>query len=109
MIPYHPKEGDTSKSDITCLTPVDRPPVPRFFPGMEFRYDPKLAGTMATIELELNIGSDGKVEEVRVLKTNPPGLEQAAVRAYERADFKPAVKDGKETPCRLRIVESFSL
>ncbi|MFL6259553.1 MAG: energy transducer TonB [Thermoanaerobaculia bacterium] len=53
------------------------------------------ARVTGTVILEAIINEQGDVENVRVLKDQPMGLDQAAVDAVKNWKFKPATKDGK--------------
>ncbi|MFA6955701.1 MAG: energy transducer TonB [Thermoanaerobaculia bacterium] len=52
-------------------------------------------GIQGVVIVEAVIGRDGRVKSVRVLKTLPLGLEEAAVAAVKQWTFKPATLEGK--------------
>jgi TonB family protein len=71
--------------------------------------DAKKAGHQGIVQLALIIGSDGKVENVRVVKSVDPSLDKSAVDAVRQWTFEPAVKDGKPVKVEVKTEIAFSL
>jgi len=91
-----PRPGDTLDSSdsgstrrrITRAEPLNR---------VEPAYDPGLVppGPGLNVLLEVTVGSDGTVRNVKVIKsTGIPALDQAAVEAVQQWVYKPAERDG---------------
>jgi TonB family protein len=55
------------------------------------------------------IGPDGKPEEIAVARPIGFGLDESAVDAIRKAQFQPAVKDGKPAPVMLDLVVQFRI
>jgi TonB family protein len=55
------------------------------------------------------IGVDGKPQEIAVARPIGFGLDESAVDAIRRAQFEPAVKDGKPVPVLLDLVVQFRI
>ncbi len=55
------------------------------------------------------IGADGKPEEIAVARPIGFGLDESAVDAISKAQFQPAMKDGKPVPVLLDLVVQFRI
>jgi TonB family protein len=55
------------------------------------------------------IGPDGKPEEIAVARPIGFGLDESAVDAIRKAQFQPAMKDGKPAPVMLDLVVQFRI
>lgn len=67
-------------------------------------------GVEGTVKLEVTVGKDGRVLRVKVLSGVGYGLDQAAVRALQRARFKPAMgSNGKPMVYTIRYRYTFRL
>ncbi|HTW61689.1 MAG TPA: energy transducer TonB [Terracidiphilus sp.] len=55
------------------------------------------------------IGVDGKPDEIAVARPIGFGLDESAVEAIRKAQFQPAVKDGKPVPVLLDLVVQFRI
>ena len=64
-----------------------------------------------TVELELIIGADGKVSDVRVTKSLDNGgeFDKAAIAAAKEWLFKPGAKEGKPVPTKVSLVLDFKV
>ena len=62
------------------------------------------------VELEFAIGADGKVDDVSVVRSDPPQIfDREAVRAAVRWRFEPRREDGVAVATRGRKVLNFQL
>ena len=67
-------------------------------------------GEKGAVTLELTVGPDGKVTDVKVVKSSGfRGLDRAASNAYSKCKFKPGTKDGKPDTAAATIQFNFSL
>ncbi len=64
-------------------------------------------GVGATVVMEIDIGVDGKVMEVKVISSGGPEFDEAAVTAAKQLEFTPAEFDGKPTPVRIQYASNF--
>ena len=65
-------------------------------------------GTRGRVVLELLIAADGRVDAINVERAEPGGVfEEAAVKAFSKAEFSPAMKRGAPSPALLRVEVSF--
>lgn len=101
-----PKPKPKQREKITVKTlprPVNVPVLP--YPDAARR-----RGIQGTVVLEVTIGEDGKVIEVKVLKGLGHGLDEVARKALMQARFKPAVgSDGNPMPHKIRYRYTFRL
>jgi TonB family protein len=65
------------------------------------------AGVSGIVILEAVINEGGEVRDVRVLKGQPAGLSEAAVKAVESWKFKPATKAGLPVPVYYTLTVNF--
>ena len=66
----------------------------------------KLSGTVI---LEANVGTDGCVESVKVLRSRHTLLDQASVEALKQWQYSPLVLNGIPTPFVLTVTFTFSV
>ena len=67
-------------------------------------------GITGCVLVMVYIGASGAVEDVDVVRADPPEVfDRAAMRAFIRARYLPALKDGVAVPSRVPGVASFEL
>jgi TonB family protein len=59
--------------------------------------------------MEVVIGPDGTVGDVRILRPLEPGLDANALQAVRNWRFQPTIKDGEPVAVRVQIGTSFRL
>lgn len=59
------------------------------------------AGVGGTVEMEIDIGADGKVTDARVTKSAGAAFDEAALAAVRQFEFSPAEVDGQPAPVRI--------
>jgi TonB family protein len=62
----------------------------------------KQAAIEGTVVLDLVVGVDGRVRDVRVVSGLGYGLDEAAITALEACRFSPGEKSGATVPVRIR-------
>jgi len=67
----------------------------------------KSEGLAGDVTLQVDIGADGKVADVQVLKGAGHGFDEAAVAAVKQFVFSPAEIDGKPAPVRIEYTQHF--
>ncbi|MFZ5439463.1 MAG: TonB-dependent receptor domain-containing protein [Myxococcota bacterium] len=65
------------------------------------------AGVGGVVVMEIDIGADGKVMDVKVIGSAGPEFDEAAVAAAKQLEFTPAEFDGKPTPVRIQYSSQF--
>jgi len=81
----------------------------RYRPKAEYTDEARRNRVEGEVELSVVFGKDGKIGEIRVLRSLPDGLTEAAVAAAQRIEFDPALKDGQPVNVRASIVFKFAL
>ena len=84
-------------------------PVPIVKSEPEYSYEARVAKITGSVRLSVLIGADGVPQEIRVLKSLDPGLDQNAMDAVSKWRFKPGTKDGQPVPVLTTIEVSFKL
>ncbi len=82
-------------------------PIERHEP--QYTKEAKEAGVEGTVVLKVEITSEGRVENVRVVKGLRPDLDEQAVKAAKMWTFKPAMKDGQPVRVQATIEINFRL
>jgi len=95
------------------MNEVDQPPrVLRAFPP-RYPYLASRDNITGRIVLKFVVDVDGTAKEAEVVKAEPPEVlelfQEAALKAVERYKFKPAVKNGKDVLCIVRLPIVFEL
>ncbi|MFT4979086.1 MAG: protein TonB [Myxococcota bacterium] len=93
--------GDLSSVVMTAETVDDLPtPIDQVAPEVPARARAK--GIEGLVVVSLLIGVDGRVQDVRVTESRPPGVFDDAVRAAVRQwRFEPAMYQGQPVPLRI--------
>ena len=85
------------------------------YPALVHRVEPdypdaaRRAHVQGVVILDAVITSTGEVEEVRVLKSVNPLLDDAAARAVRQWTYRPATLDGRAVRVRLTVTVTFSI
>lgn len=83
----------------TSVPPEEADVIPTFRKEPDFPREAIISGTPGWVIVEGTIAADGTVAEVRVKKSHPPGLYDAAsLRAVKQWRFKPKLVDGVAVP-----------
>jgi protein TonB len=92
------------------LTEVDQPPrVLRSVPP-QYPFSAKRNNIEGRVVLRFVVDADGNAQEPEVAEAEPPGIfDEAALRAVLRYKFKPAVKDGENVDCIVKLPISFTI
>ena len=95
------------------MNEVDQPPrVIRAFPP-QYPYLAKRDNITGRIVLKFVVDVDGTAKEAEVVQAEPPEVmdifQEAALKAVERYKFKPAVKNGKDVLCIVKLPIVFNL
>jgi TonB family protein len=66
-----------------------------------------LAEAVATVDVEVDIGADGEVSKVEVVRWAGFGLDEATINTVRRMHFRPAMRDGEPVPMRVLLRYNF--
>ncbi len=85
--------------------------LPQFIHKESPVYPPHLRrlGREATVKLELLIDREGKVRDIRVLKSAGAGFDRAAIEAIRASSFTPGNVNGTPVPVLMRVPVRFRL
>jgi TonB family protein len=98
-----------SPSAFPPLQPGMTPPKVIFNPDPSYPDRARKAKRRGTVILRAGIGSDGTVQEVCVLRSASPDLDESAVNTAKKWRFEPALKDGVAVPVSMPLEMSFNL
>jgi hypothetical protein len=85
-----------------------KPPIPyrRIKPdytNLAFLYEVR-----ATIDVEADVGSDGRILSTRIIRWAGFGLEESVEKAVRTMNWRPAIRDGKPLPMRVLLRYNFT-
>lgn len=88
---------------------LTRPPA--LLKQVEAAFPPEMldAGQGGRVVMEVDLGADGSVTNVRVVESAGPAFDMAAVAAVRQFTFSPAEVDGAPAPVRLQYAYEFFL
>ncbi len=110
--PSPPLAGPPRQQPLPAPVPVYQlTGLPRFIHQERPNYPPRLRrqGKEATVKLEIYIDADGRVREIRVLKSAGEDFDRAAIAAIRASTFAPGNVDGKPVPVLMRLPIRFRL
>jgi TonB family protein len=61
----------------------------------------------ATIDVEVDIGADGEVSKVEVVRWGGFGLDEATINTVRQMHFRPAMRDNEPVPMRVLLRYNF--
>ena len=93
---YKPGDGVTAPVIVKQVKP-------------QYTADAMRAKIQGTVTVECVVETNGKVGDVKVIKSLDPGLDQEAVKAVKQWTFKPGKKDGKAVRVRIELELTFTL
>jgi protein TonB len=104
----HEKAAPVSNEPIRVFGAVTRPVVD-YGPQPRYTEMARKAGVQGIVIVDAVIDEEGRVTNVRVLKSLPMGLDQAAVDAVRSWRFKPATLGGRAVKVLYSLTINFSL
>jgi protein TonB len=75
----------------------------------EFSEEARKTKTMGSVLVGLIVGTDGKPQNVHIVRGIGMGLDQKAVEAVQQYLFKPAMENGKPVPVELNVEVNFQI
>ena len=80
-----------------------------YSPDPEYSEAARLAGVQGTCLLRVLVGSDGRPEDVQIVRSLDPSLDQKSIDAVQSWRFDPATKEGQPVAVQIRVETSFRL
>jgi protein TonB len=84
-------------------------PQPLSTPDPEYSEEARKAKYQGTCVLWMIVGSDGRPRDVRIARGLGMGLDEKAIQAVKKWEFKPAQKDGHPVAVQMNVEVSFRL
>jgi len=84
-----------------------KPPKATSAPDPKFPDLPADAEPRGTVVMLIGITAKGRVDPVRVLRSDEPAFEKSAVDTVKKWKFKPAEKDGHPVPVQVTVEMKF--
>lgn len=98
---------DPNFAGFAPITNGIKPPKAISAPDPKYPELPADAEPRGTVVMLVGISSKGRVEAVRVLRSDEPGFEKSAVATVKKWRFKPAQKDGHALPVQVTVEMKF--
>lgn len=100
---------DDGRAGALPLSGDIAPPVKIYAPQPLYTEEARRAGIQGVVILEAVVDAQGQVQNVKVLKGLPMGLDQSAVDAVMSWRYDPATQNGQPVPVYFTFTISFSL
>ncbi|MGC2109340.1 MAG: energy transducer TonB [Candidatus Korobacteraceae bacterium] len=98
---------DPEFSSFQPVTKGMKPPKATSSPDPKFPDLPADAEPRGAVVLLIGVNTKGRVESVRVLRSDHQAFEQSAVATVKKWKFKPAEKDGHPVPVQVTVEMHF--
>ena len=99
--------GDQTFSQFQRITKDMKPPKATDAPDPNFPDLPPDAEQHGTVVMLVGINAKGRVEVVRVLRSDQPAFETSAVNTVKKWKFRPAQKNGHAVPVQVTVEMKF--
>ena len=99
----------TSEGPVTRVDNGTSSPVVLYHPEPEYSEEARAAKYQGSVTMSVVIAPTGAVQDVAVLQPLGLGLDEQAMQAVSRWNFKPAMKDGQPVAVTARIEVNFKL
>jgi TonB family protein len=113
------KDGVTPATESSSDSPTPKffsahdagvtPPVPIYKPDPPYTKEARAAKIQGTVELQIIVGVDGSVTEVKSIQGFDAGLTRNAIETVKTWKFKPAERDGRPVPWQGKVEISFKI
>jgi len=91
------------------LKGFDTPPILETMPSPEYPDAARSMGIEGTVMVAVVVGTDGRVEQTRILESSDPVFDQAAIAAMAELRFKPASWEGVPVRAEVAVPIQFRL
>lgn len=103
------KESSSGPPRIEHVGGSTTAPVPLTSPEAKYTPEAKKAKINGKCLVSLIVDRHGLPQNIRIMKTLDPGLDQNAMDAIARYRFKPAMRDGEPVPVMITVEVNFRL
>lgn len=106
-----PGGGETTGNAIDRVRPMSRTlyPIILYKERAAYTEEARQQQVQGAVLLNVTFGADGRIHDIRVLKSLPGGLTEKAIEAAQRFKFQPAVQNGRPVSVRATIEFNFAL
>jgi TonB family protein len=101
--------GPASRRQPDAPSKVDAPPRALNAPRPNYTEEARSNKVQGVVRARILVGSDGTVQQVRISKGLPYGLNEEAIRAAMQMRFRPAMKDGVAVAYWMALDVEFNL
>ncbi len=98
---------DQTFAQFQRVTAGMKPPKATYAPDPKFPDLPPDAERHGIVVMLVGVGAKGRVQAVRVLRSDEKAFEQTAVDTVKRWKFKPAEKNGQPAPVQVTVEMKF--
>jgi TonB family protein len=85
------------------------PPVPTYSPPPEYSEEARKAKYQGTVVLKLEVDPTGHTRNIQVVRSLGMGLDEKAIEAVNKWEFRPGIKDGKPVTVTVSVEVNFRL
>ena len=108
------RSATLTAAQLTALGPAGQRPqimggAGSFYLSIEYPEEARRRGIQGRVILDFIVNTEGRTQDVRVLKSLHPLCDSSAVAALERTRFVPGKRDGEAIPVRMRLPVRFQL
>jgi TonB family protein len=98
---------DPAFAEFQLVTKGVKPPKAVSAPDPKYPELPADAEDRGTVVMLIGVTAKGRVQPVRVLRSDEPAFEKIAVETVKKWKFKPAEKDGHPMPVQVTVEMRF--
>ena len=98
---------DETFSHFERITPGTRPPKATYAPDPKFPDLPSDFEQNGIVVMVVGVNAKGRVQAVRVVRSDQKAFEQSAVATVKKWKFKPAEKNGQAVPVQITVEMKF--
>ena len=98
---------DPAFAEFQLVTKGVKPPKAVSAPDPKYPELPADAEDRGTVVMLIGVTAKGRVQPVRVLRSDEPAFEKIAVETVKKWKFKPAEKDGHPVPVQVTVEMKF--
>jgi protein TonB len=102
-------DGDGPGSGLVAVTQLDDKPRTRFQNAPQYPQSMKISGATGTVWVDFVVDENGRVHDVRVIKSTNSGFDDATLLAVAKWRFEPGKRKGIPVKFRMAVPVVFNL